>query len=237
MQIILISDRLAKARSLSLSAAPPGGHAAAGRHAGVRRDREPLLADAALRRRSADSRRAAPAARRAGSRGRALALLRAAEPERDGGQARRDAGAADAPGCARRAALFACRRAQSSASREAPGLGGAAPTLLPPQNLSLAEFSESLAALSRQVEGRNDLLGVLEAQLFEQAVKKRLLPDHDAGERALQRLGLRQAHRSVYRPVGHARRHRFPRRRRLAGVRSRRRRGAVRRLASAIRLS
>ncbi len=59
---------------------------------------------------------------------------------------------------------------------EAPGLGGAAPTLLPPQNLSLAEFSEKLSSLSRQVETRNDMLGVLEAQLFEQAVKKKLLP-------------------------------------------------------------
>ena len=59
---------------------------------------------------------------------------------------------------------------------EAPGLGGASPTLLPPQNLSLAEFSDKLALLSRQVESRNDMLGVLEAQLFEQAVKKRLLP-------------------------------------------------------------
>jgi murein DD-endopeptidase MepM/ murein hydrolase activator NlpD len=59
---------------------------------------------------------------------------------------------------------------------EAPGLGGAAPTLLPPQNLSLAEFSEKLMSLSRQVETRNDMLGVLEAQLFEQAVKKKLLP-------------------------------------------------------------
>jgi murein DD-endopeptidase MepM/ murein hydrolase activator NlpD len=59
---------------------------------------------------------------------------------------------------------------------EVPGVGGASPTLLPPQNLSLAEFSEKLALLSRQVEGRNDLLGVLDAQLFEQAVKKRLLP-------------------------------------------------------------
>jgi murein DD-endopeptidase MepM/ murein hydrolase activator NlpD len=59
---------------------------------------------------------------------------------------------------------------------ESPGVGGASPTLLPPQNLSLAEFSEKLALLSRQVEGRNDLLGVLDAQLFEQAVKKRLLP-------------------------------------------------------------
>jgi murein DD-endopeptidase MepM/ murein hydrolase activator NlpD len=59
---------------------------------------------------------------------------------------------------------------------EAPGLGGASPALLPPQNLSLAEFSEKLALLSRQVESRNDMLGVLDAQLFEQAVKKRLLP-------------------------------------------------------------
>jgi murein DD-endopeptidase MepM/ murein hydrolase activator NlpD len=59
---------------------------------------------------------------------------------------------------------------------EAPGLGGAAPTLMPSQNLSLADFSEKLTLLSRQVENRNDMLGVLEAQLFEQAVKKRLLP-------------------------------------------------------------
>ena len=59
---------------------------------------------------------------------------------------------------------------------EAPGLGGAAPTLMPPQNLSLGDFSSKLMALSRQVESRNDMLGVLEAQLFEQAVKKRLLP-------------------------------------------------------------
>ena len=59
---------------------------------------------------------------------------------------------------------------------EAPGLGGAAPTLLPPQNLSLGDFSEKLLALARQVESRNDMLGVLEAQLFEQAVKKKMIP-------------------------------------------------------------
>jgi murein DD-endopeptidase MepM/ murein hydrolase activator NlpD len=59
---------------------------------------------------------------------------------------------------------------------EAPGLGGAAPTLMPPQNLSLADFSEKLTVLSRQVENRNDMLGVLEAQLFEQAVKKKMIP-------------------------------------------------------------
>jgi murein DD-endopeptidase MepM/ murein hydrolase activator NlpD len=59
---------------------------------------------------------------------------------------------------------------------EAPGLGGAAPTLMPAQDLSLGEFSDKLHTLGRQVESRNDLLGVLEAQLFEQAVRKKLLP-------------------------------------------------------------
>jgi murein DD-endopeptidase MepM/ murein hydrolase activator NlpD len=59
---------------------------------------------------------------------------------------------------------------------EAPGMGGAAPTLMPPQNLSLADFSEKLMSLSRQVETRNDMLSVLEAQLFEEAVKKKRLP-------------------------------------------------------------
>lgn len=59
---------------------------------------------------------------------------------------------------------------------EAPGLGGAAPTQMPPQNLSLDEFSDKLQVLARQVEGRNDMLGVLEAQLFEQAVKKKMIP-------------------------------------------------------------
>ena len=59
---------------------------------------------------------------------------------------------------------------------EAPGLGGAAPTQMPPQNLSLDEFSDKLQVLARQVESRNDMLGVLEAQLFEQAVKKKMIP-------------------------------------------------------------
>ena len=59
---------------------------------------------------------------------------------------------------------------------EAPGLGGASPTLMPPQNLSLGEFSDKLVSVSRELDNRNDLLGVLEAQLFEQAVKKKLLP-------------------------------------------------------------
>src|SRR3977135_1276223 len=47
---------------------------------------------------------------------------------------------------------------------------------MPPQNLSLADFNEKLLTLARDVESRNDMLGVLEAQLFEQAVKKKLMP-------------------------------------------------------------
>jgi murein DD-endopeptidase MepM/ murein hydrolase activator NlpD len=67
-------------------------------------------------------------------------------------------------------------RPQEFKAAEAPGLGGAAPTQLPPQNLSLGDFSEKLLVLARQVESRNDMLGVLEAQLFEQAVKKKMIP-------------------------------------------------------------
>ena len=60
--------------------------------------------------------------------------------------------------------------------RESPGIGGTAPTRMPAQNLSMGDFSEKLLSLSRQVENRNDMLGVLEAQLFEQALKKKLIP-------------------------------------------------------------
>jgi murein DD-endopeptidase MepM/ murein hydrolase activator NlpD len=67
-------------------------------------------------------------------------------------------------------------RPQEFRFSESPGLGGAQPTALPPQNLSLAEFGEKLTVMSRQMENRTDMLGVLEAQLFELAVKKKLLP-------------------------------------------------------------
>ncbi len=59
---------------------------------------------------------------------------------------------------------------------ESPGLGGAQPVSFMPQNLSMQEFNQKLDILSRQMENRTDLLGVLEAQMFEQAVKKKLLP-------------------------------------------------------------
>ena len=67
-------------------------------------------------------------------------------------------------------------RPQEFRFSEAPGLGGAQSTTMPPQNLTLTQFNEKVAMLSRQMESRTDMLGVLEAQLFEQAVKKKAMP-------------------------------------------------------------
>jgi hypothetical protein len=59
---------------------------------------------------------------------------------------------------------------------EKPGMGGAQSTTMPPQNLTLAEFSQRVDNLSRQMENRSDMLGVLDAQLFEQTVRKKAMP-------------------------------------------------------------
>jgi len=59
---------------------------------------------------------------------------------------------------------------------QTPGLGGASATMMPPQNLTLLDFGEKLAEVSQGVEGRTDALGVLEAQLFDQAVRSKLIP-------------------------------------------------------------
>ncbi len=59
---------------------------------------------------------------------------------------------------------------------ELPGLGGASPTRLPPQDLTLVELNERLQALVGDVESRGDMLGVLEARLFEEAIRKKLRP-------------------------------------------------------------
>jgi murein DD-endopeptidase MepM/ murein hydrolase activator NlpD len=47
---------------------------------------------------------------------------------------------------------------------------------MPPQNLSLGDFNEKLLSVAQQLENRNDMLSVLEAQLFEQALKKKMMP-------------------------------------------------------------
>lgn len=67
-------------------------------------------------------------------------------------------------------------RPQEFRFAEVPGLGGAQASSAPPQDLSLAEFSSRLTTLSREMEQRTDMLGVFEAQLFEQTVKKKALP-------------------------------------------------------------
>lgn len=58
---------------------------------------------------------------------------------------------------------------------EPPGRGGAVSSI-PPQDLSMAELNRHLDQLSRQMENRSDSLGILESQLFDAKVKKKLMP-------------------------------------------------------------
>ena len=59
---------------------------------------------------------------------------------------------------------------------EPPGRGGALPTSLPAQDLSIDELGGKLDALSRHMENRYDYLGILENRLFDARVKKKLMP-------------------------------------------------------------
>ena len=67
-------------------------------------------------------------------------------------------------------------RPQEFRFSETPGMGGAQSATMPPQNLTMSQFNEKVSLLSRQMESRTDMLGLLEAQLFEQAVKKKAMP-------------------------------------------------------------
>jgi murein DD-endopeptidase MepM/ murein hydrolase activator NlpD len=58
---------------------------------------------------------------------------------------------------------------------EAPGRGGAVSSV-PPQDFTMAEFNRQLDQLSRQMENRSDTLGILESQLFDAKVKRKLMP-------------------------------------------------------------
>ncbi|HYT47129.1 MAG TPA: M23 family metallopeptidase [Burkholderiales bacterium] len=175
MQIILISDRLAKARSVSLSLRHLIGTAlfalllVCGATAGLywltlryaSEVRAPALQRLVLAAQQAEA-----------ERGRTFVQQNLNAMAVKLGEMQAQLTRLDALG-ERLSALSGIREFRFS---EVPGLGGAAPTLLPPQNLSLTEFNDKLSLLSRQVETRNDMLGVLEAQLFEQAVKKKLTP-------------------------------------------------------------
>ena len=176
MQIILISDRLAKTRSVSLSSRHLVGTAIAAMMAVC----VSTVGLYWLTLRYADTR--IPGLQQL------ILAASEAEAERDRtfvqqnlnamavklGEMQAQLTRLDALG--ERLSSLAGFRPQEFRFSEAPGLGGAAPTLMPPQNLSLAEFSDKLSVLARNVETRADMLGVLDAQLFEQAVKKKAMP-------------------------------------------------------------
>jgi murein DD-endopeptidase MepM/ murein hydrolase activator NlpD len=177
VQIILISDRLAKARTLSLSlghvvaaaiaaallvcAATAGLYWLSLRYAAELKI--PVLHQLVAAAQEAEARRARTFLQQN------LNAMAVKLGEMQAQLTRLDA-------LGERLSSLAGFRAQDFRFSEAPGLGGAAPTLMPPQNLSFSEFADKLGTLARNVESRTDLLGVLEAQLFEQAVQKKLVP-------------------------------------------------------------
>ena len=59
---------------------------------------------------------------------------------------------------------------------EPPGLGGALSSSVPARDLSMNELSWQLDALSKQMENRYDYMGILENRLFDARVKKKLMP-------------------------------------------------------------
>jgi murein DD-endopeptidase MepM/ murein hydrolase activator NlpD len=56
-----------------------------------------------------------------------------------------------------------------------PGLGGAVATM-PPQNLSLNDLASRVAFVSRQMENRSDLYGVLDSELRDLVVRRKVMP-------------------------------------------------------------
>ena len=59
---------------------------------------------------------------------------------------------------------------------EPPGRGGPLSSSLPPQNLSMSEFNSQMEDVSRRLESRTDYLGILESQLFDAKVRKKMMP-------------------------------------------------------------
>jgi len=56
-----------------------------------------------------------------------------------------------------------------------PGLGGAVATM-PPQNLSISDLESRVALLSRQMENRSDFYGVLDSELRDLVVRRKVMP-------------------------------------------------------------
>jgi murein DD-endopeptidase MepM/ murein hydrolase activator NlpD len=59
---------------------------------------------------------------------------------------------------------------------EPPGRGGALSSSIPVHDLSMHELTGQLDALSRHMENRYDYMGILENRLFDAKVKKKLMP-------------------------------------------------------------
>jgi len=59
---------------------------------------------------------------------------------------------------------------------ERPGRGGALSTTLPSQDLSLGDFTQQLELLTQQVDDRSDKLGILESLFTFDTAKKKLIP-------------------------------------------------------------
>jgi murein DD-endopeptidase MepM/ murein hydrolase activator NlpD len=75
-----------------------------------------------------------------------------------------------------RLSILANFKPQDYRFAQSPGLGGAAPSLLPQRSLTLAEFSQKLGEVAQRMENRTDALGVLESKLLEQAVRQKFMP-------------------------------------------------------------
>jgi len=58
---------------------------------------------------------------------------------------------------------------------EIPGRGGA-PSSVPSQNLSLGDFTQQLDKLTKQLEDRGDKLGLLESMFTQESARKKLIP-------------------------------------------------------------
>lgn len=59
---------------------------------------------------------------------------------------------------------------------EPPGRGGALPSVLPSQDISPGEFSKQLNQTSQWLDDRSDKLGVLDSMLMDARLKKRAIP-------------------------------------------------------------
>ena len=59
---------------------------------------------------------------------------------------------------------------------ELPGRGGALSTSIAVQDMTMHDFTWQLDALSKHMENRYDYMGILENQLFDARVKKKLMP-------------------------------------------------------------